>query len=273
MITWHSLYLSSDQQQTITEALQATVQQLGYTLYNPFGLMPGIAYPQTLKLFVAPAEHGWSRILVEATNADDADQLARNLSNMGVCLIAQLVSTEGGISAYVNGEPVVDLAALLSPYLKSDITADQLQAMLKGENLIEAGESAQPQVMAVSLDDLPPDVQAMASNLKTNDIQKMFGKLTGQLMGSSQKDAASQMLNTLPDWTSEAGRQIQSVMMAVTMPANWREPDFPTLRAAYLLHARLERNPDTMMYPGDQEALDEVPDVGDYTPVYGGKDA
>lgn len=273
MITWHSLYLSSDQQQPIAETLKKTVQELGYKLYNPFGLIPGIAYPQTLKLFVSPSTDGWSRILVEATILEDTEQLAQSLSALGDCIVAQLAGVDGVLSVYQDGEHQEDLAVVLGQYLKPDVTADHLQAVLNGENLIEASDQNQPVLATVSLDDLPPDIQAMASGLKTKDIEKMFGKLTGQMMGSSEQGAASQMLNNLPDWNSEAGRQIQSVMAATVLPSNWRDPDFPTLRMAYLLHARLERNPDAMMYPGDDEALAAVPDVGSYIPVYGGKDA
>jgi hypothetical protein len=61
------------------------------------------------------------------------------------------------------------------------------------------------------------------------------------------------------------------VLGGLTIPSDWQEPDFVTLRDAYQLHERRRRNPNAPLYPGDAEAMEAVSDALDYIVLYAGK--
>ncbi|MGB1286519.1 MAG: hypothetical protein ACPG7F_08305, partial [Aggregatilineales bacterium] len=73
------------------------------------------------------------------------------------------------------------------------------------------------------------------------------------------------------DWNSQGGQYIRALMACLTLPENWRTPDFTSLRIAYSLYKRRARRPNGMQLPGDVDAMAAVPDALDYVPVYGGK--
>src|SRR5436305_14681566 len=99
MTSWSSLYLPCAD--NVVETLKDALKALGYHLYDPFGLIPGKAYPQVVRLFVAPAREGWTRIIGEP----DADLLAP-LSQIAPCLQIQLDGPNATIAAYENGSSV-----------------------------------------------------------------------------------------------------------------------------------------------------------------------
>jgi hypothetical protein len=124
---------------------------------------------------------------------------------------------------------------------------------------------------------LPDNVKAMADNVNTGQAQEMFARLSGDLMkkvskDSGQADAAHALISggEVPDWNSNGGTRIRAVMSCLTLPENWREPVFDSLRDAYQLHERRRRNPNARMYPGDEDLMAKVQDALTYTPVYGG---
>jgi hypothetical protein len=99
----------------------------------------------------------------------------------------------------------------------------------------------------------------------------MFARLSGNLAAKSAAGAGdTNALLRQPDWNSAGGRKIVALLGCLAIPG-WREPDFVTLRDAYALHARRQRNPSARLYPGDAEAMDAVSDALVYTPIYAGK--
>ncbi|MCB9451072.1 MAG: hypothetical protein H6672_06510 [Anaerolineaceae bacterium] len=267
MTSWHSLYFPSDDSTALAHALTASLESLGYTLYNPFGLLPGKAYPQTVRLFVAPAVDGWTR----AIGAPDERQFAL-LAESGLCLWAALDGSTAHITVYQDGKPVAPQTALL-PHLRPGCTPEQLQATLDPTTQPNASAGS-----ALPLDALPEDVRAMAGDVNLKQAEKMFSRLGGQLLrkattDADTADAARGLLNSGPDWNSADGTRLRAFMACLTVPETWREPDFVTLRDAYQLHERRRRKPDARLYPGDAEAMAQVPDALTYTPIYGGLDA
>lgn len=264
MTSWHSLFFPSDDAANIVTALAASLESLGYTRYNPFGLLPGKAYPQSVRLFVAPAAGGWVRVI----GAPDERQFPL-LAESGVCLWAALEGDAGRITVYQGGEARERHTALL-PYVRPGCTPEALQAALnRASKPGAAGDSALP------LDTLPEDVRAMAGDVNLKQAEKMFSRLGGQLLRKTAADsdtaqAARDLLSSAPDWNSPDGTMLRAVMACLTVPENWREPDFVTLRDAYQLHERRRRKPDARLYPGDAETMARVPDALTYTPVYGG---
>src|SRR5438093_160916 len=61
--TWNCLYSRSEDAKVVVQRLQDSLTSLGYTLYNPFGLLPGKAYPRSVRLFVAPAASGSVKVI------------------------------------------------------------------------------------------------------------------------------------------------------------------------------------------------------------------
>jgi hypothetical protein len=267
--SWTSLYLPCED--SLVPALQESLTALGYTLYNPFGQTPGKAYTQSVRLFVAPPASGWTRVVGEP----DARQISL-LSRTCPCLSVALTGKDAYIEVYVNGEQADPRTAMI-PYLRDGRSANDLQAALHSAvSLVEPEESTQPQMLVMPLDNLPEDVRDMAGQVNPGQSQKMFERLSGSLMkkvspGGSAADEARMMLaGNAPDWNSVGGRRIRALMACLTVPDDWREPDFVTLRDAYQVLARRQRKPDARLYPGDAEAMQRVPNALDYTPVYGG---
>jgi len=271
MALWHSLYLPCDSDNTtpsVSRVLQETLVSLGYTLYNPFGLIPGKAYAETVKLFVSPAQDGWIRIL-SAADCQPAE-LQPGLSTQGLCLYMALDGDSATIRVLVNQAESTPETAF-APYLSS--SAANLDHALHSAELRVVPNQPSPETSAFAI--LPDDMQSLAGQIDKKQAEKMFARLSKNLMGRAggDADAANRLLagEGAPNWDSPGGRRISAVMDCLTVPANWREPDFTSLRDAYQLHERRRRNPQAMLYPGDAEAMAKVENALEYTPVYGGK--
>lgn len=259
---WHSLYLSCADREALVETLQQSLKHLEYTLYDPFGILPGRAYPLAVRVFAAPPANGWIRII----GAVDPRQFLR-LSELGLCLSLALDGAEAVIEVYADGQPAADRVQALTPYLRENAAAHDLEQVLS-----QVYTATQDKQEGLPLDMLPDDVQQMADNISMKQAQKMFNRLSGRLLKGADEDAARQLLSgNAPDWQSAGGQRIRALMAYLTVPQNWHEPDFVTLRDAYQLHNRRRRNPNAMLYPGDAEAMAKVPNALQYVPVYGGK--
>lgn len=272
MSLWNSLYWSGEAgSEALTQRLQQALTQHAYTLYNPFGLIPGRSYPVTLKLFLGPASGGWRRLLAEATQPADLAAVAAALSQDGLCLWLGLDGTGGRTVVYSGGQPA-DPAQALLPHCAPGRTAADLQAALEGRAPTSA-EAAAPAVAMVPLDALPPELHEQARALDEGQIGRMFDKISKNMLPEGAPAGAHALLQGQgPDWNSEGGRRIRALVSCLALPADWREPDFVTLRTAYQLHARRKRSPQARLYPGDAEAMAAVPDALDYTPIYGGRE-
>ncbi len=260
--------MRSENAEVVVRQLQDSLTGLGYTLYNPFGLIPGKAYLRSVRLFVAPEASGWVKVI---GTPDDA-QLS-SLSQSTTLINTGLNGADAYIHVYSNGEAVTIEGALV-PFLRPKLSANDLhQAIQATSNLIQMDkpESGLP------FNALPDDVKAMAGSVNAGQAQKMFARLSGDLIkkvskDSSQADAARALISggDPPDWNSTGGTRIRAVMNCLTVPDDWRDPDFDSLRDAYQLHERRRRSPNARTYPGDENMMAKVPDALLYTPVYGG---
>ncbi len=261
--SWDSLYLPSVEAEAILKTLQESLIALGYELYDPFGLIPGKSYPQTTRLFIAPPVEGWTRIFGSLD-----PQLLPQLSNVSLCLRLSLNDDEAIIETYIDGAQV-ELQNALKSYVRP---GRDLERNLNGPIILPAEETGDS-----IFDTLPDDVQSLADRVDKRQAQKMFDRLSGNLMKKAAGNDSEKMSNaardlmSAPDWNSSGGQRIRALMGCLTVPANWREPDFTTLRDAYQLHARRRRNPNAMLYPGDAETMEKLPDALNYTPVYAGR--
>lgn len=268
MTIWSSLYFPSADTEIIAARTRDSLTALDYTLYNPFGLMPGKAYPHTVRLFVAPAEAGWVRVV----GVPDVRQLPA-LSRGTVCLWLALDGSEADIALFADGDHA-DPAAL-TPHLNPGTTLDDLRAALDSPHL----HTIEPDTDAdVPLALLPDDVQTLAADIDQQQAQRLFNRLTRSLLNrSGGSDDVAKAAHDLihaqhpPNWNSPGGQRIRAVMTLLTVPDGWRDPDFTTLRDAYQVHERKRRKPGADLYPGDAEAMAHVMNALDYVPVYAGR--
>jgi hypothetical protein len=89
--SWDSLFLPSVSQEAVAATLRQSLENFGYTLFNPFGIMPGKSYAHSVRLFVAPAENDWVRVI----GAPDP-RLVAPLSGSGACLYLALHGCANG---------------------------------------------------------------------------------------------------------------------------------------------------------------------------------
>jgi hypothetical protein len=262
MTSWHSLYLPCDDSARIIGALQNSLTTLGYTLFNPFGLIPGKAYPKAVRLFVAPTVGGWVRVLGEPDPA-----LLPLISQFNPCAAVSLDGGQSALALYAEGRTVGPEA--FQAYLRCDL--DTVRGLIEREDAPDAPQSTD----GLPFDALSGDLQQMAGNVDMRQAQNMFSRLTGNLMkrvgGGDDADAARSLLaGNQPAWDSAGGQRIRAFMRCLTVPQGWQSPDFVSLRDAYQLHERRRRNPNANLYPGDAETMAQVTNALDYTPVYGG---
>jgi hypothetical protein len=271
--SWDSLYLTSNDSRLVAETLSAALTALGYEHYNPFGLLPGKAYPHHVRLFVAPAVDGWTRVI----GAPDI-QLLPMLSASALCLFLSLNGAEASVKVFENGAETRP-ESTLAHYLRPGHSADELHKILKTPSLSPSPSQRGGSEVRTNLplDSLPADMQTLAGGVDMNQAQKMFDRLSGNLLGKvagkEQAEAARALLSggEQPQWNSGGGILIRSLMNILTIPDNWREPDFESLRDAYALHERKRRNPNAHEYPGDAETMNKVPEALAYIPVYAGR--
>lgn len=267
-MNWYSLYLPSEDSAAITETLSAALTSAGYKLYNPFGIMPGLSYRESVRLFVAPPRGGWTRVIA---SPEHLAPLAPALSQLAPCLELGF-NGDMVIEVYSAGERLALDA--LTPYLRPGKSLTDLVAAMQAPPL--APLDKQESVADLPLDILPDDARALADKVNLKQASGLFNRLseglskrTGQ--GGSEDEARALLRSKAPDWNNPGGRQIRALMACLTVPENWRTPDFVPLRDAYQLHARRRRSPNADLYPGDAEAMAAVPDALDYTPIYGGR--
>lgn len=269
---WNCLYLPFNEHSTVAQALEHSLTQRGYTLYNPFGILPGKSYPRSARLFVSPVRQQWVKVL---GTLDEA--LVADVSRLAVGVWLSLDGTSGHIRTYRDGQEV-DPFDSLTPYLRAGCTAQDLAQALNGNFSADGTKAAEA---GLPFDALPDDIKALSGKVNSGQAEKLFNRLSGNLMkkvagGSGQAEAAQNLVQQgdgSPDWNSAGGQRVSALMACLNVPDNWREPAFDALRDAYQLHSRRQRNPNARAYPGDEAVMAAVPDALMYTPVYGGADA
>jgi hypothetical protein len=266
--SFHSLYLPSVDRDTLIATLRESLSSLGYTAFDPFALIPGKSYAQAVRLFVSPVVDSWLRVTGELD-----ENLLPMISQNVLCLSISLSSADATIAVYADGARVEDPNAIVNalvPHLNSRSSADELRSILTENtaNLrIHKDES-------LPIDALSGDLQSLAGQVDMKQANSMFARLSGQLMkkAGGDKNEAADLLKSGADWDSAGGRRIRALMTCLTVPDNWRTPDFVSLRDAYQLHIRRQRLPNARLYPGDAETMAQVPNALDFTPIYAGRD-
>jgi hypothetical protein len=267
--SWHSLYLLTDDIPAVIASLDQVLVQARYTRFDPFtggmGTPPGLK--TFVKLFVAPAQDGWIRILGEPDPA-----VLPDLSRQFALLHAYLDDKGSHINVYHNGSMVSDG---LTEFLRPGKTRD---------DLARAEQDTIPIISNQSGSVLPDEIKQLAADHNVNPQQanKLINRLTTQLFARLDRSSggeASAMQNQAQalssgagrlDWNSPTARKLKGIMSLLVLPDTWRSPDFDDLRDAYQVARRLRKNPGAQLMPDEQTAIQAVPNAINYEAVYAG---
>ena len=287
---WCSLFLPCVKEgvnasEIIRERLRDGLTAMGYTLYDPFVGIPGNSYPRAVKLFVSVPHQHWIRVTAapEPESMMAKIGLAKTVLSyepFPLCLSLALDEDEHGesialIEVYANGEKAIPSDALI-PYLKPNVSADDLERVLEPtiaskRDILTRGSSSAPNNIFANL---PDDIQQMSESINREQAQRLTARLSQTLLGrlGGAPVGTSELLRgSAPAWDSRAGQRITDLASCLQLPDDWRDPDFATIRDAYALYKRRERNPNATLLPGDRATIDAVPDIASYDPIYGGK--
>ncbi|MBN1201065.1 MAG: hypothetical protein JXJ20_04340 [Anaerolineae bacterium] len=275
---WYSLYLPTNQTALVADTLRTLLAARDYQPYDPFpggtGTPPGLK--RMIRQFVAPPQGGWTRVLGQPL---DAVLAALSEHTDSPVLYAWLTDDDGGFVLFRNGERHDD-PAMLDAYLKPETSPDHLRRAFAGDLPVPVLKTDQPPVAVIGGDALPPDVQQLARDKGVDAgqanklIERLSGGLFGKLGGSSQDQQQARdivMGGGRDRWNSLDGQRVRAIASVLTLPENWRAPDWQTVRDAYHVHRLRERNPRAPLLPGDKDALKAVPDALSYLPVYMGQ--
>ena len=258
---WHSLYLYAGEPQPVVSALLDSLKRQGYQSYDPFAGGNGTppAFKGFVRQFVAPSLAGWVRIL-----GDPDVAVLPDLSAGQTVFYAWLTADGSGIDVYRDGardpgglsvEPPPDRDAGSAPAAPASgsIIPDEFQAMAQSHHVNPA----------------------QANKLIDRLTSQLFGKLdraSGGEAGSVQNQARALVTGAnRADWNSPAARRLIALAEKLSLPPNWREPDFEAVRDAYQAARMLRKNPRSQLMPDEQAALKTVPNALDYVAVYVGK--
>ncbi len=280
---WTSLYMPLTDSSAAANALRSLLAEQGYQSYDPFpggtGTPPG--QKETVRLFVAPVQDDWVRVLGQVDQALLPD-LSRVLKTP--VLHAWLDEEDGGMALYRDGERH-DHPASFASYLRHETSVEKLQQAFAGKLKVSPVEpGGEPPVMVVGADSLPPELQQFAADqgVDPKKADKMAKRLTDQLFGrlskqsgasrEEQEQARSVLMGGGRDiWNSLHGQRLRAIAEQLKLPANWRLPTLETVRDSYQVHRLRQAKPRMPLIPPDQELLKAVPNALDYLPVYMGK--
>ncbi len=260
MAQWHSLYLPSDDSQTILSACQTALVKNGLDSYDPFGLMPVTrAYTETVKAFIAPAQNGWTRVVLSSDTPPHA-ALVASLSQITPLLTVSVLDDGAEITAWHNG---------------AQINATDMMANYADRAALEAALNAKYDTKKAKddslLDVIPEELRGLMGEGSLKKAEGMLGRMAGRALSMNERAAAATMLREMVvDWASEGGQRIRAVMALMPIP-HWAVPDYVLLRDAYRQQMRVQRNANAQLNDEAKKLVQAVPNALAYAPLFYGK--
>lgn len=247
-----------------TELFKQELQANTYQLYDPFGVLPGKTYRNTVKLFIAPPHsNDWLSLISE-------QELSAWLPALGTNGIALMIKAQAvQVQFYREG-----YACSPADFVKMFPVETSLEQVLEQYEVVQhptIDPTPPPTVVPLTL--LPSDVQAMAGNLSNQQINTLFEKLTRQLPQEGVVAEAQQFVHeqvTL-NWTSPYGKSVRRLMSTLGTPDASILPPFTTIRDVYHVHRQLQRRPYRTLLPGEDNLRQLIPNALDYQPIYAGR--
>jgi hypothetical protein len=258
-ILWSSLYIPTDDEAKVIAALQATHSAAEYKPYNPFpggsGTPTGIA--QRLRLFVAPPEDNWTRVI----GLPDVELLNPLAAEMKSPVVYIWIGAEASAVEMVGGDA-------LTEFLREGKSAENLDAAMNGPIVLAKNAPVAGEIAKLA-DEYGVDA-GQADKMFQKAAKTVFSKLDKRTEGEagSMQDAAKKSLDNPFSWGMPSAQRVAAIMACLNVPQNWREPAFSDLAAAYQIACLLDINEDAPLLPGDEDILDRVEFPLDYTPAY-----
>jgi hypothetical protein len=278
-MTWYSLYVPQMESRTVADLWRGLMAAHGYQPYDPFpggtGTPPGLR--NLVRLFVAPAQEGWVRLLGQPVESL-LPELSRKIGRP--VLYGWLTDETGGFALFQDGARRDDPPAF-EPYLRPDQSPDLLERAFAGKVSVPVLEGAKPPVAVIGADALPPEIQQLAQEkgVDSRQANKLIERLSGSIFGKldrgsvpEQDQARAVIMGGGRDiWNSLNGQRVRAIADRLALPANWRLPAWESVRDAYHVHRLRQQSPRMPLIPGDQEMMNALPDALDYLPVYMGQ--
>lgn len=266
---WQTLLVVNPPALSIADTVRNLLKENGYKAYDPFpgGMGSPIGKVSRLRMFLAPTEAGWLRLLV-ATGDAVPHELVTTLARLLQTPIVwpQLIDDQQFSVGYVAATGEIDATwEPFRPYLKEDLSAADLTAAAQQAVVISKQNS-----------NLPADVQQMAATqgIEMGQVDKLMGKMTRRLFGKEQeadalKQAQAGLANQAAiDWNTVSGQRLIAVMGCLTILDDyWRVPSWDALTGAYQVARQRQRGHSDLLST-DAAALDAVPNALDYTLLY-----
>lgn len=279
---WHCMYLSAADPDTTAGTLRALLAAQKYEAFDPFpggkGTPPGLR--TAVRLFVTPAHDGWVRV-VGRPPADIVPDFSRRMEQ--IVIYGWLDTDGGGFAVYEEGLRHDDSAALV-PYLLPGKEIADLEMAIAGKvkvSVLDEDEISLPHGLGGG--SLPPHVRQRVREKGMPRgaswvARQMERRLLGRPKRGDDEDArdleaarAALAGKKFDLWNSLNGQRVRAIAAALRLPDNWRLPDWQIVSEAYHVYRLRERNPRMALLPGDKEALEAVPHIGSYLPVYMGR--
>ncbi|GAB4412808.1 MAG: hypothetical protein Kow00106_07520 [Anaerolineae bacterium] len=274
---WYSLYIPDSSPEAVSAALGDLLGRHGYTPYDPFpgGAGTPPALTDLVRLFVAPAQEGWVRVL-GALDRSLCQELSAALERP---VVVTWLEDEGGGIALITADGWHESAEAFAPYLRDGVSTDDLQRAWAGAPPTDAASDETQAGPA-----LPPPLADLArqQGVDPHKASSLFEQLSGRLFGrlreeegestAGQEAARAVLMGGGRDpWHSLAGVRVRAIAALLTLPFTWREPSWEAVRDAYHAYRMRERYPRMTPLPGDRAALAAVPDAPAYRPVFMGR--
>ncbi len=275
-MTFYMTLIPDSSAAAAAEALGQSLEALGYMHYDPFpgGAGPARIWKERVTAFAAPARGSWVRIIGQAPT----EALAAASARLGVPLLYVWLTGEmWGYLLFQNGNEAMD-AEDLGDMLRAGCTPDDVREAVAGN--LDAISLAP--IEEESAGALPDDVVVLAAEheVDMSKAERMIDKYAGKIFAKldrqgetdqAARDAAIQALQGGPSiWETSCGKRLRAFTACLALPEGWHRPALADLREAHTVVRRKTQNPNASLLPGDERALQSVPDAGDYIPIYYG---
>jgi hypothetical protein len=254
-ILWQRLYHPITSPDPVIAALQQWFAEEKYTAYDPFpgGMGVPIRQKDRIKLFVSPSQNGWVQVIAEPAMSIPQGalvELPKPFINIEILQGASpQITVEGG-----------ELSQFLSD--------EQLRATFD-KTLTHLATASSEEKASGDITDELAKAHGIKSNFLMRQMTKQYLKKISKEAGEDAKTIEEQAKQALAqsgdvDWGREDVQALREAVAQLTLPEDWRLPEWKHLQIAY----GLTRPTRGVTVAGDKQAQHAVPNASAYTPLF-----